>query len=98
LPQNILQYEDFIKNEVDLNIEKSVRKNNKPLLIVHGEEDTSVSIQEGKDIAEWAGIELKTISKTQHTFGSSHPWEKENMPEKLEYVCKLTAEFIKALK
>ena len=93
MPLNISQYEDFRQNEKQLNIETSIRKLNKPLLLIHGDNDTSVHISEGQELAKWSQKDLVVIEGANHTFGSSHPWNSSNLPEQLEKTCRITAEF-----
>jgi uncharacterized protein len=48
-----------------------------PLLIVHGEQDVSVSIEEGRQLHEHSRKEMTTfvsIPNTDHTFGCVHPF------------------------
>ena len=61
-----------------LNIEKAVRTLNKPLLIIHGEEDLTVLPTEAEMIYDWSNkeiTELVKIKNTGHTFGIVHPFE-----------------------
>ena len=46
MPHNYSFYEDFIKNEEQLTIQKAVRSLKIPQLIIHGTEDEAVSIKE----------------------------------------------------
>ncbi len=93
MPQNISQYEDFRQHEKQLNIETSIRKLNKPLLFIHGDNDTSVNISEGQELANWSQKDLVVIEGANHTFGSSHPWNNTSLPNHLEKTCRITAEF-----
>ena len=74
-------YEDFILNKSVLNIEEAASTINVPFLQIHGDMDTSVSISEGQQIAHWTGTELAIIKGGDHTFGASHPWTLQSMPE-----------------
>lgn len=93
MPHHYSQFLDFKKNETRLDIEAHTRIMDKPLLLIHGDADRSVKSSEGEKLAEWSGSALKLIEGAAHTFDSSHPWESESLPEKLEEVCRLTAEF-----
>lgn len=93
MPMNYSQFEDFKKNESKLSIQNTLKILTKPVLLVHGDLDTSVSISEGKDLAAWSGAPLHIIKGANHTFNSSHPWEKTELPTQLEEVCKQTAAF-----
>lgn len=97
MPHNIIQYEDFVANKEALDIEKVCRNNSKPVLIIHGDSDTSVLIQEGKELANWTNTKLQIITGADHVFGSSHPWEVGEMPVLLEEVCEVVDEFLKGV-
>jgi len=90
---NYSQYIDFLVNRNNLDIRQAATENTKPLLLIHGDADTSVDIREGKELAEWSGKELHIIEGAAHTFGSSHPWGKEALPDELRLDCQLTAKF-----
>ncbi len=60
-----------------LNIENAVRSLEKPLLIVHGAEDESVKVKEGRQLYEWSNHDFTDyleVPATGHTFGVGHPW------------------------
>lgn len=86
---------DFQKNKEKLNIEKACIGSKVKTLVIHGDQDTSVEIAEGYAIASWLKSNLTVIPGANHTFGSSQPWNSENMPEHLEKVCQLTSTFFR---
>jgi dienelactone hydrolase len=48
-----------------------------PWLIIHGEQDESVSVEEGKKLHEAANkdqTKLEVVAGVGHTFGARHPW------------------------
>jgi pimeloyl-ACP methyl ester carboxylesterase len=48
-----------------------------PWLIIHGEQDESVSVEEGKKLHEAANkdqTKLEVVPGGGHTFGARHPW------------------------
>jgi pimeloyl-ACP methyl ester carboxylesterase len=96
LPNYYTLYEDFKANEERLNIHKGCESVTIPVLVIHGDQDTSVPISEGKQIANWLKTELITIPATDHVYGATHPWNKEVLPEKLEEVCEKIYGFLKA--
>lgn len=77
-------HQDLLDHGQDsLNIEQAVQNGPQPLLIVHGEQDEAVSVEDAWRISEWAAAggrkhELKLIPETGHTFGARHPFEKTN--------------------
>lgn len=93
MPLHYSQYEDFLLNEEKLNIQKFCDSATIPLQIIHGDSDTSVSIDEGIELAQWSESELQVIKGANHTFGSEHPWKSDNLPKPLEEVCRLTLSF-----
>jgi uncharacterized protein len=92
---NLSVLEDVEKNmDKKLNIEKGVKKYNRPLLVIHGEQDLTVPVQEGKDIFNWANSKksrLEIIPAAGHTFDIVHPFEGSN--PKFEKVLAATWEF-----
>jgi uncharacterized protein len=60
----------------DLDIQAAAAARRAPWLIVHGEEDESVPVAEGRRLAEagGGGTELRVIPGASHTFGSRHPF------------------------
>lgn len=94
MPHYYSQYLDFVEFKDELDIEKKCKKLNKPNLVIHGENDTSVLIKEGVEIAQWTNSPLYTIENTDHVFGSSHPWEYEELPKALKEVVTIVSTFI----
>ncbi|MAO32751.1 MAG: alpha/beta hydrolase [Crocinitomicaceae bacterium] len=88
------QYEDFKENEAALNIKKACIRLNKPVLLIHGENDESVSIKEGESLAEWLNCKLQVIESTKHTFGAQHPWDHKEMPTALKSACEIINTFL----
>ena len=61
-----------------LNLENKLAKLNKPFLIIHGDQDLAVPIDEAETIYSWSNkkyTELFKISGTGHTFDIKHPFE-----------------------
>ena len=94
---NVSLLEDIEKNKDDLlNLEKSAKNLNKPLLIVHGEQDLSVPLKEGEQIFNWSNkekTEFFRIKATGHTFDITHPFEGSN--PKFDSVLEKTLNFFK---
>jgi dipeptidyl aminopeptidase/acylaminoacyl peptidase len=95
---NIALLDDIEKNsEGHLNLRNSVMNLRKPLLIVHGEEDLTVKIDEADELFGWADKGLTTLHKiksTGHTFGIVHPFEGTN--RKFDEVLNRTLTFFKS--
>ena len=92
---NLSLLEDLEKNRSSLlNIEKSVSNLNRPLLIIHGEQDLSVPVKEGErlyNISNKNLTELIKIPATGHTFDIVHPYKGSN--PKFDKVLNSTLEF-----
>jgi dipeptidyl aminopeptidase/acylaminoacyl peptidase len=92
---NVSLLEDLEKNRDDLlNIGKSVEELNRPLLIVHGEQDVAVPVKEGEELYEMSNKDLTSFIKipaTGHTFDVVHPFKGSN--PKFEKVLNSTLEF-----
>ncbi|RPI67965.1 MAG: alpha/beta hydrolase [Ignavibacteriales bacterium] len=80
LDKNVL---DDIENnkEKKLNIENAVKKYNRPLIIIHGEQDLTVPVKEGECIYEWSNkkkTKFVTVPAAGHTFDIVHPFAGTN--------------------
>lgn len=93
MPHLFAQYEDYVAHADELNIEKACLSSTKPTLVIHGDADTSVDIEEGRNIAKWLNTRLFEIEEANHTFGATQPWTEKDMPEHLEKVCALMMGF-----
>jgi len=90
-------YLDFINNKERLDIKKATENLKIPQLIIHGDKDTSVSIEEGKNLHKWnPKSEFKIIENANHVFNVSHPWEKGFLSEELLEVTQLCIDFCDA--
>jgi pimeloyl-ACP methyl ester carboxylesterase len=88
-------YEDFDKNENRLTIARAVKKLQIPHLIIHGDNDTSVSINEAISQHKWnPKSQLEIIKGANHVFGTSHPWKESKLSNKLEIVTQRCFEFL----
>jgi uncharacterized protein len=75
-------YEDFKSHEEILDAQKAARQLNKPFLIIHGTEDTSVPAEAAQELHRWApGSELHLITGADHVFGGRHPYPSGELPE-----------------
>ena len=87
-------FEDFEQNKERLDIKRATSNLKTPHLIIHGSNDTSVSIDEAKNLHKWnPKSELVIIEDADHVFNSKHPWGKKEMPLQLKQVIKAITEF-----
>ena len=81
-------------SRTSLNILEAARKLERPLLVVHGQEDKTVPFFEAEHINIYAQPEMthmQLIPGTGHTFGAKHPFE-ENPPA-FQQVLEITLAF-----
>ena len=98
MPHHYQFYEDFAKNEKRLTIQSAAKNLNIPFLIIHGDADTSVSIQEAQNLHQWnPNSTLQVIKGANHVFGAAHPWQPNYLPKHLEHVVNLITQFNKKL-
>ena len=84
MPHYFQFYQDYIQNENRLSIKRAVSNLKIPYLIIHGDADTSISIEEAKNLHQWNSTsQLEIIHEADHVFGASHPWNKNELPEHL---------------
>jgi len=96
LPHKFQFYRDFKENQERLTIKRAVKNIEIPLLIVHGSDDPTVSVNEAKTMHSWnVNSELKVIDKADHVFGAKHPWDEKSLPHLLNRVVLKTIEFLK---
>lgn len=95
MPHYYQFYEDFMANEERFTIKRAVSGLKQPLLIIHGTEDPTVSIEEARALNSWnEQAHLKIIPGADHVFGGSHPWMAEKLPPHMEQVVKASLDFI----
>lgn len=86
---------DLELHRLELDIQTAVRRLGRPLLVVHGEQDLSVRIDDGQRIVAVADPDLTEflpIPQTGHTFGAVHPFE--GSTPALELAIDRTARFL----
>lgn len=88
-------YEDFQQNKDRLDIESCTKKLEIPFLIIHAKGDTSVKVQEAKNLHSWnSNSELFIIEESDHVFEASHPWKNDTLPKTLSVVIEKSIRFI----
>ena len=95
MPHYYQFYEDFAANEVRLTIKRAVSSLKIPYLIIHGNADTSVLIEEAQNLKKWNSKSiLKIIDSANHVFGASHPWTTTILPLHLKQVIQTILSFL----
>lgn len=88
-------FKDFEQNKERLNIKRASSTLKIPHLIIHGNKDTSVSINEAENLHKWnPNSELVIIDGADHVFGTKHPWQKTKLSKELEIVIQSVVSFI----
>lgn len=94
MPHYYQFYEDFKANEKLLDIEAAEKQLQIPHLIIHGNNDTSVSIDEAYILHKWnPNSQLEIIEAADHVFNVKHPWEKNFLSIELQKVVDLVIAF-----
>ncbi len=94
LPLYYQFYENFYKHKDRFDIKKNLMKLDKPLLLLHGTNDSIVPVSDAQWIYD--NVDHSIFIKVEggdHTFGGKHPWEKQVLPEDLSFVTEETIEF-----
>lgn len=95
MPHDWQFYTSFIQHEKRLTIQRAAKQLTKPCLIVHGAQDTTVQLEEAKNLhASNPDLTLIVIEGGNHVFGASHPWPQQNMPKELQKVVSKTCTFL----
>jgi pimeloyl-ACP methyl ester carboxylesterase len=96
MPHYYQFYEDFKANEERLDIEKAEKQLLVPHLIIHGDNDTSIKIDEAHALHKWnPKSQLEIIKGADHVFNIRHPWNEEALTSELNNVVSSIIDFIK---
>ena len=97
MPHNFQFYTDFVKNETRLTISRAASNLKIPYLIIHGDSDTSIYIEEAKNLHKWnSNSKLKIIEGANHVFNTNHPWNSDSLPSELLEAVNTIINFIKS--
>ncbi|HLS70117.1 MAG TPA: prolyl oligopeptidase family serine peptidase [Chitinophagaceae bacterium] len=97
LPHYYSFYEDYEKNKDEFDLEKAFQNRNVPHLILHGDKDEAVSLEEAKNLQRWnKNATLNILKNAGHTFGAMHPYELNKLPSDLEKATEYIIHFIKS--
>jgi len=96
MPHYYQFYESFIANKERLNIKNATKQITVPQLIIHGDTDTSVKIDEAHNLQEWNPRSiLEIIPNADHVFNVRHPWEQDKLPSEFQNVIGTMIRFLK---
>lgn len=95
MPHYIQFYNDFKANENRLTIKRAVQNLQIPQLIIHGNKDLSVSVNEALALHKWnPKSKLVSIEGADHVFGTNHPWTSNQLPDEMQKAVDLTIDFL----
>ncbi|WP_370390218.1 alpha/beta hydrolase family protein [uncultured Winogradskyella sp.] len=95
MPHYYQFYEDFLAYRNQLNIRGAAEHIKIPHLIIHGDKDTSVNVEEALNLHKWnPKSQLEIIPNADHVFNTKHPWDKNELSDELKLVTKKILEFI----
>jgi pimeloyl-ACP methyl ester carboxylesterase len=98
LPHYYQFYEDFLANASRLAIHDAAKNLKLPHLIIHGDNDTSVDLEEAIALHKWhPESQLMILEGANHVFDSHHPWEISKLPPYLEQIHSKIVDFINNL-
>lgn len=96
MPHYYQFFEDFVTNETRFNIQHAAQNLHKPFLILHGEEDETVSLREAQKLKQWCEhAKLKIISNATHTYNTNQPWNKDELSKELKAAVHESISFLK---
>ncbi len=97
MPMGLAMLEDLETHEREFDIPAAAARLGRPLLLVHGDQDVSVPMEESLRIAAAADpslTNLHTIHNTDHTFGTMHPFA--GPTSALESLLRKTGEWLRS--
>ena len=91
--------EDCSKNKEKLDVRLALKKNKIPHLQIHGDLDTTVSVQSAFDMKSWnTNTNIHIIKDADHVFNVSHPYNLKEFPKHLEEALVTTLSFFNNIK
>ncbi len=95
-PLKIDLLQDLEKNVKAYDILLAAQQIHKPWLIIHGDQDVNVSLDEALKLNKSCPeAELFIVPYANHVFGVSHPFTKDELSLELHLVCEKSVEFLK---
>ncbi len=95
MPHYISFYKDFIQNKERFHIQSAVKRLKANHLLIHGDDDVVVKLQESKNTHQWnPNSELYVVKGMNHALGCSQPYTEKEMPVDLQKVVAKSIAFI----
>ncbi|NBC58930.1 MAG: alpha/beta hydrolase [Bacteroidetes bacterium] len=96
MPHYYQFYEDFLENQDRFDIQYAAEHLKQPFLIIHGEDDETVKLEEAKKLNYWCKhAKLKIISNATHTYNTKQPWDKPELSIELKAAVEESIAFLK---
>lgn len=88
--------EDYLKNETRFDLNLVIQNLKQPYLVIHAENDETVSVTEGKILAELGeNASIAIIPNANHSFGGMHPYTDKSLPLDTQLAVDLVVDFFK---
>ena len=96
MPMYYQFYENCMANRHRINIKRAVEYMQIPQLIIHGSDDSTVKIEEAKNLNKWnSKSQLHIIDRANHVLGGFHPYDLDKFPTHLKEAVDITIDFLK---
>ncbi len=97
MPHLYAFYQDFIENRKELHIESAAKSIQIPWLIIHGEKDQAVTMDNADRLQNWSKAKLHMIPNGTHTFNTAHPFVTKELPPEAQELVKTSLSFLDQL-
>lgn len=95
MPHYYQFYIDYLKYKDDFDVVGAAGKIDKPWLIAHSEDDTTVPVSQAVELhSANLSSDLLLLDNGGHTFGCKHPYEQNEFPEAFETLLLETSAFL----
>jgi len=89
-------FEDFKQNEGRLNIQSAIQDVSQPILLIHGENDPTVKVEEAHQLKNWQpNAKLEIIPNADHVFNTRHPWHEDDLSKEAQLLVEKSIDFLK---
>lgn len=96
MPHYYQFYEDFLENQDRFDIQNAVQNLKQPFLILHGEDDETVNLEEAHKLENWCThAQLKIIPNATHTYNTKQPMDKPELSKQLKHAVDESIAFLK---
>lgn len=96
MPLKYQLYEDFQANQERFDVKLAASKLTQPLLIIHGDNDAVVPEERAYELQQARpDAEILIVTGANHSFGGSHPYSSDALPEDLAKTAEKTAAFFR---